>query len=312
MTTHDSNMIGNLRLVNLRSLTLVEQTRWLSETTNQFKMLTANLAVEREPWSQLPRWEQNRIRAMAVGRSSYSAVLVGKSAARIWRMPILESHQPVELCAPGHTSAPSSSQWPTGVIYRSWRLPPQQILEWQGLRVTTRYRTLFDVIRTSNFAQGLALMDQELREKPGSLTEYRHRFKTFGRAHGTRMVWQVLQHATSLAESPLESKARAQLIEVALPEVTSTELQAPVNGTSYRVDMRINGWLGIELDGAVKYLQHPEQAIRDERAREKRIQNTGMRLLRFHHADLNEHPNQPSRFITEVTQALRQANQLTA
>lgn len=305
--------IGSLTLVNLRTFDIADQQRWFRHESGHHILLSANRAMPRQLWQELSPWEKSRARAIATGHGAYRAVVVGKSAARIWRLPLLGTTEPTELCSCGTTSAPSRSQWPKDVIYRNWHLPPDDVQSWHGLRVTNRFRTIFDVIRTSDLAQGLTLLDAEFQQG-GSRTKLERTFRAFGRAHGVKRIWRALAHASGLAESPLESKARAQLLEAGLPEITEIRLQAEitVKGITYRVDVLINGWLALELDGEIKYADDAAHAIRKERAREKRIQNTGLRLLRFGHADLEEPDGRPSRFITEVTAVLRQSGQLAA
>lgn len=311
-TKHDIS-IGNLTLINLRSFDVAEQAQWLQHESRHHILLSANRAISRQLWQELSPWEKSRARAIATGHSAYRAVVVGRSAARIWRLPLLGATEPVELCSYGTTSAPSRSQWPRDVIYRNWHLPPDDVQVWHGLRVTNRLRTTFDVIRTSDLAQGLMLLDAELQQG-GNRKKLERTFRAFGRAHGVKRIWRTLAHASGLAESPLESKARAQLLEAGLPEITEIRLQAEiaVEGITYRVDILINGWLALELDGAIKYAEDAAHAIRRERAREKRIQNTGLRVLRFSNADLEEPSGRPSRFLTEVAAVLRQPGQLAA
>lgn len=258
-------------------------------------------------------WEKCRTRAIAVGHGAYRAAVVGRSAARIWRLPLLAATEPTELCALGTTSAPSRSQWPGNVIYRNWHLPADDARDWHGLRITNRIRTLFDVIRTADLAQGLALLDAELRQE-NDRSRLARTFRAFGKVHGVRHARRALELADPLAESPLESKARAQLLEAELPEITEIRLQAQivVAGITYRVDILINGWLAVEIDGAVKYADDAAESIRRERAREKRIQNSGLRMLRFGNTDLEEPDGRRSRFISEVTTVLRQPRQLAA
>lgn len=313
MQTKHEISIGSLTLINLRTFDVAEQARWFRQESRHHILLSANRAVSRQLWQELSPWEKCRARAIAAGHSAYRAVVVGRSAARIWRLPLLGTTEPTELCSCGTTSAPSRSQWPKDVIYRNWHLPPDDVQAWRGLRVTNRLRTIFDVIRTSDLAQGLTLLDAELQQG-GSRVKLERAFRVFGRAHGVKRIRRALAHASGLAESPLESKARAQLLEAGLPEIMEIKLQAEitVEGTTYRVDILINGWLALELDGAIKYAEDAAHAIRRERAREKRIQNTGLRVLRFGNADLEEPGGRPSRFLTEITTVLRQPGQLAA
>ncbi|WP_156230425.1 hypothetical protein [Corynebacterium occultum] len=289
-------------------MNVAEHADWVRNHSRFHLQLTSALAINAATWNALPAWEQARVQALAVGRSVHRAVVVGHAAARIRRLPLLPSSGPVELCAIGKTLPPSKSQWPTNVIYRNWHLPPKNVVTWQGLRLTTKERTLFDVVRTSDLAQGLTTLDAELRTNRESKSSLERKFRAFGRAHGTSRVWRALQHSNPLAESPLESRARAQLIESGLANTHQMELQAPVETTykTYRLDMLIDEWLGIEIDGSVKYQNKTEQVIRAERLREKQIQNTGIRLLRFSAADLNGES-----FIATIRRTLAQPTQPT-
>ncbi|WIM70426.1 hypothetical protein [Corynebacterium suedekumii] len=76
------------------------------------------------------------------------------------------------------------------------------------------------------------------------------------------------------------------------------------HGITYRVDLLINGWLVVEVDGEMKYRGAfgvtPDEAIRRERRREKEIQNLGYVVLRISAADLRD----PAGFLTLIADTL--------
>lgn len=105
---------------------------------------------------------------------------------------------------------------------------------------------------------------------------------------GARAVREALGLFIPNAGSALESHARVLLVLSDVPGIESIAAQAairdPATGETYYVDLLINGWLIVEIDGDVKYdgetYGRTDDVIRAERSREKALQNTGRVVVR--------------------------------
>ncbi|MDO5670319.1 MAG: hypothetical protein Q4G50_09965 [Corynebacterium sp.] len=81
-----------------------------------------------------------------------------------------------------------------------------------------------------------------------------------------------------------------------------------ITGKHYFVDILINGWLVLEIDGKSKYNgeygEDPEKVILDEREREKALQNLGTTVLRTGKKDMDDNPDGPCVMLQTVQRAL--------
>lgn len=274
----------------------------------EFLLLCPEIAVPDAAFRAFPRWEQQAIRAFAVGLGSRKAVLVGKSAARLHGIPVLGNREPATVVLPGG-GRPPVKQWPTGVQYRRALLPKEQVMEEHGVRVTRIIRTVVDVCRYHGLVDGIVAFDHVLtlptmsRELAAALLD------DLGRMHGLGVARRALTLADPRAESPLESWARAQILTADLPEVTGVEPQVPVLGGSRRVDLMVNGVLVVETDGELKYDGStgvaPAEQMRRDRERDRALSNAGIPRMHVTYADLATMTDGESRFIRMLRETLR-------
>lgn len=161
---------------------------------------------------------------------------------------------PKELTLPGNSQPPRKSSWPRHTRYRHAYLPAEAIKTFENFNVTTPARTVIDVARWHGFHVGLAVADGYLR-RGGTIASLKHEVQRIGRAKGSAVARKVIDCASSKSESAAESWARAQIIEASLP-FTMMELQKEIQaqGNDYFVDIVIDDWLIIEVDGDQKYL----------------------------------------------------------
>ena len=123
--------------------------------------------------------------------------------------------------------------------------------------------------------------------------QLQHLVETEPRFPGKPAARLAARHASTLSESAPEAYARALLIEAGI-----TDVRANVTLTRwrYRVDLLINGWLGVEIDGRVKYddttFGPASKALLDEKTRADRLGNAGHPLLRYAPRYLEEHPEE--------------------
>lgn len=272
------------------------------ETWNNAKhhtLLTGEVAIRTEQFSALPPWEKATAWAAAVGLTVDTAVVAGKSAARLWGIEVLGWDEAVELMHTDGNQAGSRGKWQPGVHYRYCYLSRVEIREEHGLRVTDIARTLRDIARYHGPMDGLVAVDSVRKKWPEwtkhALHEELTRFLPYP---GVRAVRQAIEWSIPSSGSALESKARFLLMVARLPQVESVRAQArfTYQGGYFEVDLLINGWLVIEVDGEVKYDgvtygKKTDAVIRDERAREKYLQNLGLVVIRIGHRDLLSTPD---------------------
>lgn len=96
----------------------------------------------------------------------------------------------------------------------------------------------------------------------------------------SRAAWAV-RHCDPDVESALESAGRLAFIEAGLPPSASN-----VWVGEYLPELRLDHYwaahrVGVEADGLSKYVDDPAAAIREEKRREWRIQQLGIRVLRY-------------------------------
>lgn len=282
-------------LVNIRK----RQARHVWAEASRYILLASETVMEKERFSELPSWEQATAYAAAVGMTIDTAVVAGKAAARLLEIEVLGWDPVVELMHVGGVQPGSRSKWPEGVHYRYCALQSREVYEEHGLRVTNVPRTLGDIARYHGLMDGVVVMDSARKRWPDLTKEVLHDHLTRGRPYpGVKAVRRAIELSVPDAGSPLESQARFLLLEAALPQVESVQVQARFThpGGHFDVDLLVNGWLVIEIDGEIKYDgvtygRKTDEVIRDERAREKFLQNLGLVVLRVGHRDLLPAPD---------------------
>lgn len=166
-----------------------------------------------------------------------------------------------------------------------------EIVEVNGILVTTLERTAVDVATSGTFAQALAAFDQALRtdaspEKIAQILADRRR-------RGVRVARRALKLADPLSETVAESWSRAQMIEAGLP---IPRLQHEFRGrrgtycSDFDWDERVIG----EFDGMVKYgrLRKPgttiEDSVMQEKRREDDLRTLGAIVVRWTWTELEK------------------------
>jgi hypothetical protein len=125
-------------------------------------------------------------------------------------------------------------------------------------------------------------------------------------SRGSVQAVRVVEFATGLAESPLESLARVAFDDQGLP---TPELQVSIvgdNGFIGRVDFYWKQYRTIaEVDGALKY-QDPTRA-RKQLWRDKALRQAGYEVVHFDWREITTQPDQVARSIREAFRRGRQA-----
>jgi Protein of unknown function (DUF559) len=188
----------------------------------------------------------------------------------------------------------------SGVTCHMANLPKEHLTKRYGVPVTTAARTVIDIARTAPFAQALVAADSALYERHTSKTELRRTLTSCAQWPGTAAAKAVVDFASGLAESALESCARAVFHERGLPP---PELQVPVIGQSgtliARVDFMWRNYRVIaEADGLLKY-DSGQVAIK-ELARDRLLREAGYEVVHFTWKELFTDPERVIRRIRDA------------
>lgn len=267
-----------------------------------YRKLDPVIWVPADAWEGLAYHEKRWLEVEAAARSSRGATLVGRSAARklgMWVVSTTPETIEVALASRGRSANRVRSG---NFTYRCSKLTPSDFLVYEGHRVTTPIRTFIDIARYHGFIEGLVAADYLLR-RGKERADIARAIEGMGRCKGIATVRRCFEHAIPLSDSAYESFARGLLIEDGF---TSVQAQFQVDG--YSVDLCIDGWLVIEIDGDLKYKgPDGDDARLKEIKRQKRIEAQGFRFLRF---DPDFVRRYPEKFLQEVRGALAARDRL--
>lgn len=171
-------------------------------------------------------------------------VLRGWSAAWMWGLCWARDDDPVEVAMP-HARRVRSR---TGLQVSGEELGADEVVEREGVRVTTPARTAFDLGRRLAHDQAVAAMDALLRIGGAKPEEVRAVAARHLRASGRRQALAAAASADPRSESPRESLLRLAVQQAGLPP--------PVPQFEVRVDGRFVARLDLawpELKVALEY-----------------------------------------------------------
>ncbi|MFT2817417.1 hypothetical protein [Leifsonia sp. A12D58] len=243
-----------------------------------------------------------RMRAVAATRASLP-IFSHYSAAVIWGLPIIgQWPQAVHLLAAGRGGLHSKN----GVTIHHDRLVDADIVEIDGMLVTSLARTLVDLARSTSFLSAVASLDAGTKPelellnrtlRPGAEREVLlERVMSLGASRGARSARLAIEFSDNRSASPGESLSRGQIYLCGFP---APELQVHFvspEGAEDIVDFR---WLqkqGVrtlrligEFDGEVKYTRTEflkgrtaAEVVVAEKVREDRLRaNTNHSFVRW-------------------------------
>lgn len=195
-------------------------------------------------------------------------VVCDRTAAWIWGVDTFD-YKELEILPPLETWALRGRNrvGRKGCVGGERDLSPDDIVEVEGMLVTTPVRTALDLACRLSIREAVATVDAFMREH--ALTQFDLQ-RTLARFRGRRGVVQAraaVGVADPRSESPGESWTRVAIIDAGLP---TPELQwwVEVDGVpTYRLDMAYpKHKVAVEYDGKA-YHSSPEQRRRDEHRR---------------------------------------------
>lgn len=260
--------------------------------------------VSAEQWNEL-WWEgQHLLRVLAVHAASPSEgpVFTHVSAAALWGLPMYRmGERPVQVLVDGRRH----SRTVAGVIRRDMRVAEDDIVEVEGIRVTSLLRTVLDVARTATFAMAVGCADAALRRvavdgyvvDAGAEQQWRSDALELAAPglRGVRQARRVIEFADGRAQLPGESVSRVHLRTLGFSRY---DLQVPVTGSTgeqYWLDFAFprSRTFG-EFDGEGKYTDPNQriadsahQVVMDEKRREDDVRGvTGWGFARWGHSHI--------------------------
>lgn len=187
-------------------------------------------------------------------------------------------------------------------------VPSSDIVQVQGLPVTSLERTVLDCASNYEVRKGLIIADHALRLGANrKLME--DMLEAMRGRRGVRNARAVLEMADARSESPGETLSRLIILGSDLPR-PEPQLEVQTRHGSHRLDF---GWrqhkVALEFDGDSKYFDYAPtgDVLLAERKREKDLQEAGWIFVRLEWKDLF-HPELVIRRIrTAIDQAARTA-----
>lgn len=179
------------------------------------------------------------------------AVVCRRTAAWLYGVDVmaLGAHlttPPVEFLVPAGTAAVRRR----GVIGYSGVLSAHEVVEIDGLRVTTPQRTTLDLARWLPLLDGVPAVDAMLHQQLVSLDAlYAGAARLRGYRHKLRLE-RALELADSRAESPQESRLRVRIVVYAQLPQPEVQYVVPVANGEFRLDLAyVEVKIAIEYDG---------------------------------------------------------------
>ena len=192
--------------------------------------------------------------------------------------------------APVEVSVPSPANLRQHSRFRIHRgvLDPADVIQYEGLPVTSPARTAFDLARRRELLRAVIGLDALLTGRLITKEQIAEYAQTHSSLHGARHVAPALELATNGAESPLETRLRLVLVLAGLP-TPEVQYEVPAAG---RIDLAYPGQrIGIEVNG-------DPHADPDRLAR---LQSAGWTVLPFSGDDVLR---RPERVASQVRVAL--------
>ncbi|MDY5786140.1 hypothetical protein [Corynebacterium sp.] len=227
-----------------------------------------------------------------VAARTRSAVVTGPAAAKLRGLHTLDRVSSVDLLLPGAVRAAKSRGGATNAIYRSGYLAPEHIVEHEGIRVVSTIQMAFDTCRYYGPLAALVVLESARFRRPEvTEAELLELADTLPRAKGLAMFRRVIAYSAATSQTALETVGRHALIEARIPGLNSIRGQVSFEYLDLarshhhgRMDLLINGFICVELDGRGKYTS--DIVSHEERFREKYLLNQGLLVLRAGWADV--------------------------
>ena len=263
------------------------------------RRIRRGVSMSVDHWAQLTPRQKYLVEIRAVIETRVQRPVVShQSAAALWGLPVVGAWPAsVHLLARPESHARSKN----GVIaHREQFLVNDDVVEFDGMLVTSPARTVLDLARTANFTDAVVALDHALNPKraaPWVLVSVDMLWSGLERtssARGRAKATRAIRFAKPNADNAGESLSRVVIFELGFPDpVLQTRHNNPRGGYYYTdfewPEFRVIG----ELDGRDKYLKEeylrgrtPGQAVVEEKVREDHLRAEGNQFARWGTTDL--------------------------
>jgi hypothetical protein len=197
-------------------------------------------------------------------------VLARRSAAWVQGLNLLDyrgfpTTPPVEVVTRDQRLRPRT---PLITAYAADDLIASDVIEVDGLRVTSPLRTAADLARLAPRSDALVSVDAFLHQHLFTPEEFEKSLVRWKKRRGVRQAWEIADLADGRSESGGESRMRLRVIDLGLPRPEcQIDVVDPLGVPKYRLDMGWRRWrLALEYDG--EEFHGEEYADHDEKRRE--------------------------------------------
>lgn len=267
--------------------------------------------VDEALWASLTSGERYRARILAVVRTRRRMPVVAyDSAAALWGYPRASAWPgAVHLIADPGSAARSKN----GVMIHREGLDSADVVDLEGIPVTSPQRTLVDLARAAQFRDSVSAIDCAL-SPVRSTTDNRVTKDQLFEAHervvsprGGRQAWKAIEFGNGLAANAGESESRVVIFELGFPDPVLQQQHVNPDGGFYYTDTEWPKYRTIgELDGRGKYLKEeylgsmtPGEAVYVEKIREDHLRAEGNSFARWGIPDIRE-PGRLQRILTQA------------
>jgi hypothetical protein len=249
--------------------------------TGRFVRVRPGVYAVANEWNAADAAERHRAAMDALIRTAVrTPVFSHESAALLHGIPVVGGWSEVPHLVESELD-PASRRSPRAAIVHRPRFRPE-LCAVAGMLATAPLATAISLAASRPLAAGVAAIDHVLAGE-AARADFERTIAEWRPFHGSRRVRLALDHATGLAETPLESISFVGMLRSGIAEPLQ-QVEIPARGRRYRVDFL---WpeLGVvgEADGRLKYRTGAD--LLAEKRREDDIRSLGFGFARWEWED---------------------------
>lgn len=263
---------GDGRLLRRRTLVLVEDPALIDKALRRKQVVRVHRGIYTEGE---PPDDQDRARAACATVGGCDAVASHRTAARVLGLE-------VPAGGPDQVTIPRAERRAhrADLRFHTSVLAPEDIVDLDGLRITSVARTLVDLARTEEDYRAVWAVERALRRELLTTDDLEAAVRRCRGTPGVLRARRLIAAARPQSDSPLETAGRLALVDDGLEE---PEVQMPItraDGRNAYVDLAYRRQRkGLEFDGRSEHGM--EMAVFEDRDRENQIILRDLTIYRF-------------------------------